>query len=546
MKAIWDRREEIAPYLVLVAAVFAAYANVYKNDFLFDDFHLIVNNQFLKSWSHLPDLLTLPNMAGGGRTDGFYRPVPALIHLFAYQGFGASVVAFHALNVLLHAANTCLVYLLGRRLNLKAGAALAGALLWGLHPLHTEAVTFMAAMPELLWSFFCLLGLVVMLPDFTVRRIWAAMLFFLLALGCKQAAMVFPAMATLSLFLVHQERHRLSTYIRLWPLWLMTGVYIAVLTAHLNAVNFDMRDPWDSTDMTAYMDSMLVRLFTSLATLPVYFKLIVWPHGLHMERDFPVFETLRNAQVLAGVAIVTAGLLPVLWGGTRRGLALTFGVLWFAVALSPNTGVLKPINALISEHWLYFPTIGLFLGVAATAAHLLRDKKAFAAGLVLLAALPLAVKTHFQNRVWESSISFNENILANGGRPARAHNNLIEAYMAAGEFDKSLEHYRIAQDLPRDNDTNRIAALHTFVALAHLHVRTDGTGSIQLPAVIEALPQSKHIPEAIEELERAVAVNPAYVWAPIFLSLIYDYLGDKEKAVLYNRKAEEILKQGQP
>lgn len=538
-KNLPPKQQEGAPYLALTLAVLAAYANVYHNDFVFDDFSLIVNNQFLKSWEHLPDLLTSTNSAGSGNPNGFYRPIPALVHFLVYQAFGASVVAFHAINVALHALTTCLVYLLGRRLNFGMGAAVAGALLWGLHPLHTEAVTFMASTPEILWTLFSLLGLVVLLPDFSPRKIGLAAAFFILALGCKQAAMIFPALATICLFLVTRERYRFTTYVRTWPLWLLTVVYITVLMSILHALSFSMVDPWDDTDFTPYTDSMVVRLFTSLATLPAYVKMILWPSGLHVERTFPIFTSFLSAQVLAGAALVVAGLFLALKG---RVLPLTFGILWFAVALSPSTGVLVPINAIISEHWMYFPTIGLFLGLTGSVPE---KYKNIAFVLVMLAAVALGVKTHFQNRVWANGIAFNENIIATGGRPARAHAGLIEAYMSAGDFDKVIEHYKISQTLPHDNYAYRIAATHTIVALAYLRVYGGKEINIRIEDMARALPLSPHIPEAIEEFEKAIEADPTFPPPYDFLSMIYGYQGDTEKAALYHQKAGEALRRKQ-
>ena len=88
LQALPARRREAISYLLLVLAVFAAYANVYHNAFLFDDQDLIITNRFLRDWIHLPDLFTHLNYAGSGREGSFYRPITMLMYMVVYQMFG--------------------------------------------------------------------------------------------------------------------------------------------------------------------------------------------------------------------------------------------------------------------------------------------------------------------------------------------------------------------------------------------------------------------------------------------------------------------------
>jgi hypothetical protein len=163
---------EAAPYVLLILAVLAAYANIYSGTFLFEDQILIINNKFLRSWHYLPDIFTHTNYGGDNSADVqgvFYRPITIMMYLIIYQIFGLSAPVFHAFHVLVHLINACLVNRLGRKLGFTAGAAFAAALIWGVHPLHTQDVSFMSSTGEIMWSMFALAGLNVLLPDFTPR-----------------------------------------------------------------------------------------------------------------------------------------------------------------------------------------------------------------------------------------------------------------------------------------------------------------------------------------------------------------------------------------
>ena len=152
---------EIVPYLLLAAAVFLAYASVYDNAFLFDDDLIIVMNRFLPNWGSLPHLLTASTTDGARIAGGFYRPMQLLAYFIVYHLFGGlNTIGFHLLNVGLHAANACLMYALGRRLGFNAGACFFATLVWAMHPLHTEAITYMSGTADPLFVFFTMLGVV--------------------------------------------------------------------------------------------------------------------------------------------------------------------------------------------------------------------------------------------------------------------------------------------------------------------------------------------------------------------------------------------------
>jgi hypothetical protein len=545
VESLSARQREILPYLLLALAVFAAYANVYHNEFLLDDLPMIIQNEFLRDWNRLPDLLTNLTITGAGRTGGFYRPLQLLCYFFIYQAFGLSTVAFHSLNVLLQAVNAGLVYRLGRSVSLQLPVAFVGALLWAVHPLWTESVTYISGTSDLLFVFFCLAGLLALLPDFAPRRFWMGGLFFVLALCSKESAVVFPALASFTLFLTSKERLRPVTYSRTWPLWLVAGAYI-IAWKMSRLGTFLMHDPTDQSFNQFYEYNFINRIFTALATLPTYLKLIIWPSGLHMERFFPVFTSLWQWPVLGGAVIVTAALWQIIWGAGRRGLLLSWGLLWFAAAQAPNTGIVKTLYGLVGEHWMYLPAIGLFLGAAGTAATWRdRQKSKIAPGIIMalliVAALGLGIKTFLQNEVWHDPIAFYENIFRNGEDSGRAHNELGLYYYAHGDFDRAAEQFRAAIAHPAPMWNNLVPVLHNRLALIYLHAKPDKDGIVTPEEVEKAVRLTPQLSEATAELEKVVELDEKAYWANLFLSGIYDYRGNKEKAAFYKNQAEMIM-----
>ena len=521
----------------LCMSVLLSYASVWPNEFVFDDKGLIVWNEFLKHWSSLPRLLTSQDYAGYNMPGGGYRPIQMLIYFLIYQAFGPSTVAFHALNIFLQALNACLLHHFGIRAGFKKGAAFAAALLWAVHPLHTSVVAYMASTAELLRGSFCLLGLITLLPDFTPRRIWRAMIFFMLALGCKESSVVFPALAAITFFFISKDRTRVTAYLKMWPLWLLAACYIAIWLLFLHITNNNM-SPMHIQDYTSNFTN---RALTSLATLPVYARLIVWPVDLHIERSFPIFSTLLAWQPMTGVLMAGLGFLQIFWGRTRRTLALSFGLLWFAIALSPYTGIVIPIDARINEGWLYLPTMGLFLGGAQTATGFFETRQNAARLLVMALAISLGIATFFQNEIWRNIETLYQSVLHREGRVDQLGAHLGLFYMEQGEFDKAIEQFQYGLDHADERSKIGRAYSHFRLALAWLHVRIDNK-TLKVDDMIRILPSCQHIPEAVGELEKALQDNPDFYQAHQLLAFLYRYQGNNLMADFYQKQADAILR----
>jgi hypothetical protein len=184
-----------------------------------------------------------------------------------------------------------------------------------------------------------------------------------LALGGKESAVVSPALVAICIFLTTNDRLRLSACFKTWPLWLVSAVYMAGWLTFIHASGYHYHDQ-SPYYLRAYANNVANRILTFLATLSVYTGLLVWPTGLHLDRSFAISTTIGSWQVMAGAAMVAGVILQILWGRARRGLALSWGFLWFAAAYSPSSGILIPSDMLIAERWMYLPTIGIALGMA--------------------------------------------------------------------------------------------------------------------------------------------------------------------------------------
>jgi tetratricopeptide (TPR) repeat protein len=344
--------------------------------------------------------------------------------------------------------------------------------------------------------------------------------------------------------------------IKTWPLWLVSVTFVGW---RMTATGFDGPQTYDKifqqhdfSNLQLYADHFSYRLYTFLATLPAYAKLIVWPSDLHMERSFPVFVNFWQTHVVAGAAMVIAAAIVII---RDRHPALSWGLLWFGASLFPNTGLIFPMNAQFLEHWMYVPTIGLVLGVVEYICDLSggilkrgacnkKSTSVFMATppspptptrgrelhgsfvnnisiiLITCIAILFAIRTAEQNVVWHDAFSFYGNIFKYHESSARAHNNLAMAYSDRGDYIAAVAEYEKAIAL-----TDTYAETHHNLALTLL----------QMPDA------DRHIPDVIAHLQRATDIDPNFYRSWDALATIYDHLGDTEDAKKCRKALETIM-----
>lgn len=490
--------------IVLLLFVVAAYANVYYNGFLLDDEFLLQKNRYIHDADYFGRIFLSSSTMGAGGTDSFYRPLQTLAYFVVVQVFGFELPALHALNVILHALNVVLLFFLAvGRLKISPLFAFSAALLWAVHPLHTEAVTYMSATADPLHCLFVLLAL------HAARRTWLCGLFFICGLLSKESAIVTPLLVMVLAAVQAREPFHWRTHLRTWPLWVIVVLY---LISRKTWLDFDDTFSFYQ-ESNVYTESMWYRTLTFFGTLPMYLKLLLWPTDLHMERNFPVFAGWTVDPVLGVILIVLA--LWALW--RERHLSWrpwSMAALWFFMAHVPHTGVLLPVNSLFLEHWMYLPSMGLFLGPMAWASRRARWAWPVAA-LSVVMAVALAVATFHQNRVWADPITFYENILSHARGNPRVFNNLGMAYAESGQSDKALQTYLRA-----------VESSDVYPQVRH--------------NIAEELMRRGDLRAAIPHLERALQLNPQFYYSMKSLAAIYQKLGDEARAQEYYNMYQKV------
>ena len=448
-----NRKKIIGLAFLVFIVTFAVYFNTIGNDFIWDDEYLILHNSQIKSFSHFLHSFTTYIGYGSENINNFYRPVQELSDMMDYFLWGTDPVGFHLTNVLLHCTVALLVFVFIFYLcDNPAIAAIAG-LLFGVHPVHTEAVAYIAGRADSLYSIFFLSAFIffVRYVNHMVRKgakqglLYTALICFVIALLSKEISMILPLLLALYLYGIIRGTVRQDMFGRIKNLWVPFAVIVGIYGILRSTVlDFSSIAPPLKLLAIPFFD----RIFTFFKVVMVYFQLLILPVGLHMERTIPVVRNIFSPLPLVSFFVIAA----ILWGAAllyKRNRIVSVFVFWFFINLLPVSNI-YPINSFIAEHWLYMASIGYFFIIAYYLYHLYiksRNNILAKSSVIILLASLLALYsclTIKRNRDWKDEITFFENTLYYSPQNTRLYLNLGNTYYEKGQLDKAIEQYEKA------------------------------------------------------------------------------------------------------
>ena len=504
------RRRALSIAAVLLASVLP-YLNCLENDFVWDDRPLILQNYRIRSPLYIGEIFTRDffDHVDEEIKYGYYRPLVSLSYMLDSRIGGRDAFWFHLANVLFHAANSVLILLLARRvLRGRSGAALAAALVFAVHPVHTESVAWIAGRTDLLAALFMLASILSLDSRLRAGRGGApalSLFLFAAALLSKETAVVFPAVVAVFLVSFHARSgpRRMvvlaAEYVLVLALYLLVRFVIAAVHAG------------PASDYT-----LPVHLYSLLGTFLLYARLLAVPVGLSAYITNPLAASVLDPRVLGGAALLIALCLAAAraW---RRDRPLAFFIACGLLSLLPLANVVRisapgDMGFPAAERFLYMPS-AFFIAAAVAATATAVKRRAAAVALLITIVVVFAILTAKRNRAWrDEEALFTDAFLSSPGAPL-LWNNLGVHYSRAGRHGEAVRCIEKAIELEE-----RSPRLLTNLAAAKRRMgRSD---------------------EAIALLEEALARGGKYASIHYNLGLALDAKGDREGAV---RELERAL-----
>lgn len=439
------------PLIILCGATLTIYLGAFRGDFHYDDSITILGNPHLERWRTFV-----------GHLDHMVRPVLYATFLIDRSVYGANPAGYHLLNLLLHLGSGLFVYLILTRAVAEETrhVPLWTALLFLIHPMATETVTYISGRASGLMAFFYLFSLFLYIKAsehadaVKLHRLYlsGAVLSLVLSLGSKETAVTLPIIFLLWDVVVRRLRGsslRIAVLSRHSPFWVVLLLAVVWAASHprytaLAQFSFDIRP---------FLVHLLSQVHAVASAIMLYFT----PWNQNFDHDLPEFHSLFQWPLPLDLLLIFGAATSALLVSRRRPL-VAFGLGWFFIQLLPTS--LIPRNDLFSERNLYLPSIGLLLAMVAVGSHFtqwlmtIRPRvgliRTSSAGMAWLLAFVLCLFTVQRNDLYRDRLLLWSDAVTKSPNKARPHNNLGYAYALRDDWDHAIEEFRTAARLDPD------------------------------------------------------------------------------------------------
>ncbi len=547
-----QRQQAILIGVCLAVLITAVYRPVVHAGFLnYDDDRYVTANP------HVLGGLTVPGVVWAFTAchAANWHPLTWLSHALDCESFGMNAGGHHAVSVLLHVANTVLLFWVWRRMTGATWRSAWVAALFGVHPLHVESVAWVAERKDVLSGLFWLLamGAYVRYVERPTRGRYA-MVVGLYAMGL----MAKPMVVTLPCALL------LLDY---WPLGRTRWMPSVVGTNAPLGFGELIREKIPFFALAAVSCAVTIRAqgsggaISSLDWLPLgprmanvvvsyarYIEKAVWPSGL--AAFYPYRAWSPGAVIIAGAILVAVSGLVI--RGARRQPHLVVGWFWFLGTLVPAIGLVQVGSQSMADRYTYLPLIGLLIMLCwsvPSRAMGERNLKVItcvgAAAVVVVCAALCRVQVGY----WKDSETLFRRALDVTRDNWLAHNNLGLALAKRGKVEEAKEHYEQALQIKPDY---AVAQNNLGLALVTLGRRQEAMGHWEQALRTKtdfaephnnlgnALLQDGRIDDAIWHYEQALRVNPDLAEAHCNLGVALEQAGRLQDAIGHYQQALRI------
>lgn len=493
--------------IVFVAAILA-FSTSWSNQFALDDLIHIVQSEAVRG--SIADLFRMASYPGN-----LYRPVTNLTYALTYRAVGLDPLAYHLTNTLLHALVCLAVLSFIHALGFKT-LSLPIALLFAVHPLHTEAVANVSGRAELLAALFGMGALRLAIQP--GRKTWlsdfAAFTLLILAMLSKESALVFALLLLLTIGAVSSvSRLRLSTVAAFCAAPI---VFICLRTWVVGSFS-------PGVDSTALLDNPLIgmstlqRLPVALALLGKSVSLTFLPYPLSADYSLAALnpaEYWHSLEHAFELLLAVAFLILVLVGPQRQRVPFFFCA-WFLLSFALTANVFFPIGTIFAERLSYLPSIGSIGLLCWVLSTFLTPTSSTVMTVSLCIALGTQSFTHA--RVWESNRSLHRYQMEVSSASAKTRANYAAILRNEGQLEEASVQYREALAIYPQfaNAASGLASVYSLKGIPsgaehwYFEALKIEPGNLQALEGLGRLYLSLgRIPDAEKQFDAAMAANP--------------------------------------
>jgi tetratricopeptide (TPR) repeat protein len=551
------------PLITITVISVLIYYRALTAGFILDDYSQVLKNHVIRDLGRIPEVFLRSAWVfeGAPPTSNYYRPMLNLIYMFTYYFFGYQAWGYHLVNVLFHAGNAALVFLIMTKLTGRQADNLAGqqmgnpvsalfsppfiaALLFASHPVNTEAVTWVAGVSDVTLAFFYLLSfyLYIISRGIYSRYYVLSIIAFLLAILCKEPGLTLPGILILYDYAFGKKkvwsRDSLKNY----------AVYIFAVCGYfalrLNALGG--LSPFKSV-------AKLSNVQYGINVFPIFaqylYKLIL-PINLNFWHTYrPITSLVSREGILSLLA--AAIFICCLIVSLKKNRVMFISLMLIATTLAPALYLKGIVGKLFSERYLYLPSVGFAIFLSALLVRRKPGRSTVKTGLAI-AFTGLIVIYSFgtisRNAAWKDEYSLFADTVKKSPNSVVPRLELGNALLLKGRLDEAIEQFNAALTM---EPNLYVIHHHLGLALAGKNRLYEAIEQYQVainlnpgrPQIYEdlgrALAKAGFRDLAIKNLETAVQMRPGSSVYNL-LGVMYALQGQLDKAIANFRAAVSL------
>ncbi|MFQ5454884.1 MAG: tetratricopeptide repeat protein [Nitrospirota bacterium] len=514
-------------FIILIILITGAiYFNALFNGFVYDDNYLIATNKYINdirsiyiaftdsTWA----FISPENRAGKIVVSNYYRPIQTTTLILTYQIFGLREWGYHLVSIILHILITILVFFISKELlgeKCKNIYPLFSALIFAVHPIHTESVTWIAAVTDLDFTLFYLSGFYIYIKKgWSKSGMISVPLLFFLGLLSKEMAVTFPIILMLYDYSFKKDPlFSPSVFKRYLPL---AGVVAVYFIMRINAIG-GFAPQSRHIFMSNY--DMIINIFPLIIQ---YLNKLLFPIQLNAFYPFePIASITDNRAVISIIILII--IFTFLISMIKKERLLFLSVSWIFITLMPVLYIKGVGENVFTERYLYIPSVGFCILIGYLAYKIdesFREKKIYIMRIIFLnfflVLILYSYQTIVRNRDWKDNITIFSKTVKTSPDSSIAHYNKATALHRGGQLDEAIAEYKIVLGM----DPNLMDA-HYSLGVAYQ--------------------EKGEIDKAMREYEESLRIDPHFIKSLNNLGLIYKEKGLFEKGIEKFKKALEII-----
>lgn len=567
---------------IIVAVCIIAYLPILRNTFSYDDPRFFTQWETPKSFTNAQKFIEGDAPPGH---EGVYRPLRTVIYAVDYKLWGENPVGYHAQAIVTNAAIAAVVYLIAAYMTGNPFTGFIAGLLFGLHPAHTEAVTFTTASMDTVGILMAYASfyLFITTKKAGTKRFYASLVLGIAAFFIYEVTLITPALMFVYRLLFKPKqtlKHRETVS---WSplMWFAggaayyLGMRLTLMTKAASTATYVGGDFWKTLSLTA-------KFFYQ------YVQILVFPFGLSLYHQvapglnsfYTSTKALKAAPVVDVHTFLSISIIVVsVWAAFttyRRKPIIAFGIIWFYVSMLPTLNLL-PTHNVFAERYAYFASFGFILIVAVGIAHLKKYSYLALIGL----ALVYMTGTIMRNNDWtdsralwsqiarhaphspvgwnglglveddagnkEQAATYYKRAISHDDTYAQAHSNIAGYYYDKKDYDTAISHLQTAVSLdPKNKDyaTNLVKARDALAESIPVPLEVKKQREDIAAVLSEARGRATTLNDtagAITIIEDALKRYPSDARLLNDVGVLYMSRGDNKKSIEYLLQASKII-----